>query len=210
MGEHHPVGVPLLRQCGDRGYPCVSWVKHVEAEPVHARCRAAVHDGLEVVQVVRIAAVADDDLRQVDPLLSEQIQRGQPGPVCGIGVHGDGHSCLALGEGHRAGDPLDPRRQPLLLHDAFEKGGLDPGVGDAVADVANEQVSHQLRAIQDRPRATVGEVVRELVEGVEPGRSDDVQVGDLLCDALHARDVAAQPDDRRVDDGGDAAAHQVL
>jgi hypothetical protein len=52
------------------------------------------------------------------------------------------------------------------------------------------------------------EVVRHVVVRVEAGGSDDVDVG-LGVHALDPRDVAAQPDDREVDDGVDAVGLQL-
>ncbi len=52
--------------------------------------------------------------------------------------------------------------------------------------------------------ALVVEPERHVVVGVQTGRDDDVQVGGR-GDAGDARDVAAQPDHRQVDDGVDAA-----
>jgi hypothetical protein len=99
---------------------------------------------------------------------------------------------------------LDARSEALGLDDALEERGLDPGVGDAVADVPGEVVDHRVgRQVQGEAGAAVLVLVRDLVVGVEPGGHDDVDVR-LLGDPLHPGDVATQTPHRRVDDGVDA------
>ncbi len=87
--------------------------------------------------------------------------------------------------------------------------GLDAGVGDALLDVADEHVGHDLRPAKFRARAQVVETERDVVVGVQAGRDDDVQFGGR-GDAGDARDVAAQPDHGEVDDGVHAAGLQLV
>ena len=98
---------------------------------------------------------------------------------------------------------------PGLVGGAFEDSGLDAGVGDALFDVADEHVGHDLGAVQQPARALVVEAERNVVVGVQAGRHDDVQVGGR-GDPGDARDVAAQPDHGEVDDGVHAPGLQFV
>ena len=86
---------------------------------------------------------------------------------------------------------------------------LIAGVGDALLDVADEHVGHDLRAAQGAAGALVVEPERDVVVGVQTGGDHDVQVGGR-GDPGDARDVAAQPDHGQVDDGVDAAGLQLV
>ena len=119
-----------------------------------------------------------------------------------------GHARALVRLGHRTQHPLDAGCE-LLLDRALEERGADVGAGDALRDVPDEHVDHGFGAVEHGARADEAEEERQVVVGVEPGGRDDVDVH-LLVDAGDAADVAAQPDDRRVDDGVDAALLEFL
>jgi hypothetical protein len=54
--------------------------------------------------------------------------------------------------GDRAQHPLDTGGDAGLVGGAFEDPGLDAGVGNALLDVADEHVGHDLGAAQHRAR----------------------------------------------------------
>src|SRR5262249_23646212 len=66
---------------------------------------------------------------------------------------------------------------------------------------------HRLRDVDQQSRAANRVLVWHLVVLVHAGGHDDVEV-DLLGDALDARDVAAEPPHRGVDDRADALGRQ--
>ena len=92
---------------------------------------------------------------------------------------------------------------------ALEDSRLDSGVGDALLDVADEHVGHDLGAAELRAGTLVVEPEGYVVVGVQNRRDDDVQVGGR-GNAGDPRDVAAQPDHGEVDDGVDAARLQLV
>ena len=105
---------------------------------------------------------------------------------------------------------LHPRGQALGLDHALEERRLDPRAGDSVADVVGEVVDHRVtRQVEEQSGAAVLVLVRDLVVRVEAGGHDDVDVG-LLGHPLHARDVAAEPPHRRIEDGVDAERLQFV
>ena len=73
----------------------------------------------------------------------------------------------------------------------------------------DEHLGHGLRAVEQRARPAEVEVHRHVVVGVEAGGDDDVEVGGR-GDPRDARDVAAEPDHRQVDDGVHAAGLQFV
>src|SRR5207248_2608313 len=81
--------------------------------------------------------------------------------------------------------------------------------GDAFGDVAHEHVAHELRAAKLCARPLKVEVHRYVVVGVDARGDDDVEVGGA-GDAFNARDVAAQADDREINDGINAARLQLV
>jgi len=96
-----------------------------------------------------------------------------------------------------------------LVGGAFEDPGLDAGVGDALLDVADEHVGHDLRTAQLPARAQVVEVERHVVVRVKPGGDNDIQLG-RRCDAGDTWNVATQPDDGEIDDGVHPAGLQFV
>ena len=104
---------------------------------------------------------------------------------------------------------LDAGCHPGFVGSAFEDRGLDTGVGDALLDVTDEQVGHDLGPVQRRTRAEVVETERHVGVGVDAGRDDDVEIGGR-GDSRDPRDVAAESDDGEIDDGVDASCLQLV
>src|SRR6202050_4987996 len=126
-----------------------------------------------------------------------------------MGVHGDGRAGRRVRAADRAQHPLHPGREPLLLARALEERGLDPGAGDALGEVGDEQGGHRVGGRRPALRSAVPEVERHLVVGVQAGGHDDVDAG-AGRDPLDPADVPAQPDHGRVGDrGAPALAHRV-
>ena len=164
---------------------------------------------LEVVEVGGVAGVADHHPGQVDALFGEDALLLEPAPGRGVRVRGDRHTGLAVRLCDGAQHPLDAGGHARFVGRALEDRGLDTGVGDALLDVADEHVGHDLGTAERCARPAVVKVDRHVVVGVQPGRDDDVEVG-LRRDSGDPRDVAAEADDREVDDGVDAAGLQFV
>ncbi|CKV82424.1 Uncharacterised protein [Mycobacterium tuberculosis] len=148
--------------------------------------------------------MSDNHPAQVHPLLGEDALLVKAAPQPGVGVGGDRRPGAFVCLGDRAQHPLDTRGEAGFVGGALEDSRLDAGVGDAVLDVADEHVGHDLRAVQLCARPEVVEVERDVVVGVKAGGHDDVQLGGRGHPG-DARDVSAQPDHREVDDGVHAA-----
>jgi hypothetical protein len=132
----------------------------------------------------------------------EHLECVQASACLGVGVDHDRRAGLDARGGDRGQDPRDVAGHPVALHGALEERGLDAGVIDALADLADEQ-------LRDRFDPAVGEEVRQLEERVDPGRDDDVQI-DAAVQLLQARDVPAEARHRRVDDRADPGlAHRA-
>ncbi len=143
----------------------------------------------------------DDDPAEVDALLGEDALLVQAAPTVRVRVGGDRRTGLLVGLGHRPQHPLDAGGgHPGFVGGALEDCGFHAGVGDALGDVADKHLGHDLRAVQQRSRSGEVEIHRDVVVGVDPGGHHDLQVG-LRGHPLDARNVAAESDDGRVDDG---------
>ena len=192
MGQHDPVGVALRAERGDGGDALLGGVEQVEPEAVAPDGGSAVHHLAQVVEVVGVPGVPDDDLGQVDPVGLVQVEGEPAGLVGRVGVHGDRDAGLDVGGRDGVLDARLVGGQAPLLDDALEERRLDPGAADPLADVLEEHLHHRLVPAEQGVRAAVVQVVRELVEGVEPGRDDDVEV-DLGVDPGDARTYRPSP-----------------
>ena len=120
-----------------------------------------------------------------------------------------GHPVSAMGLGARPQHPLDAGRHAGLVGGALDDAGLDPGAGDALGDVLDEQVDHRVAAVGAAAGDPPLPVVGQLVERVQAGGDDDLQV-DAVRQLGDARDVAAEPERRRVEDGVDAGGLELV
>ncbi len=130
-------------------------------------------------------------------------------PGGGVGVRRDRHAGLAVRLRDGPQHPLDAGRDTGFVGGALEDCRLDTRARDAVGDVADEHVGHDLRAVEQGARPAEVEVHRHVVVGVDAGGDDDVDVGGRR-DARDAGDVAAEPDHRQVDDAVDAAGLELV
>src|SRR5204862_5275283 len=153
----------------------------------------------QIVQVLAIAAVADDDATEVDALLREDRLLRLAGSAGRPGVGGDRHAGGLLGPGGRAQDVLDHRRDAGGVGGALDDGGLDTAGADALRDVADEQRGHRVDAV----RAEVA-----LRHPPDPGGDDHVHAR-AASHVDDQADVTAQIDGGQVDDRADAAAVKV-
>ncbi len=130
----------------------------------------------------------------------------------GVRVDGDRRPGARVRPGHRVQHPLDARRQPLLVHGALEHPGPYPGPGDALGDVADEELCHLVAGRPPEGLLDLGrpapEVERHLVERVAAGRHDDVQLGHVLGDPLDPGQGSALPEHGDVDERADAGGRQ--
>ena len=117
-----------------------------------------------------------------------------------VGVRRDGHAGAAVGLGDGAEHPLYPWRDTGFVGGALENRGLHAGVGDALLDVADEQVCHRFGSIQLGARAGEVEEHRYVVVRVNAARGDNWMSVAPRCGRCE-RNVAAQPGDREIDDG---------
>jgi hypothetical protein len=155
--------------------------------------------------------VAQHHPARIHPLLAEHALHGQPLPAPRMRVHGDRHAGAVVRLGDGAHDPLHTTGQARFVDGALQERGPDAGAGDAVGDVAHEHVHHGIRHGRAERgvegRTAVMEEERDVFIRVAAGGDDDVEV-DLLGNPLDPRDVPAQTDDGRVDDGGDPGGRQ--
>ncbi len=105
--------------------------------------------------------------------------------------------------------PLDAGGDTGFVGGALEDSRLDAGICDAVGDVTDEHVGHDLRAVEQRPRSAQGEGQRDVVVGVQAGGDDDVDVGGR-SDTGDAGNVAPEPYHRQVDDAVHSARFQLV
>jgi hypothetical protein len=203
VGEHHLVGVAAAGQLRHQVAALLEGGEVVDPEAVHAQDEAGLGHPLQVVGVVDgVAAVAEDDPAEVDALGRQHLD--DPGAVLAgrVRVDGDRHAGGRVRAGDRAEHPLHAGRQPLLVDRALEHARPDAGAGDALGDVADEEVGHRLLR-------AAGEEERHLVERVDAGGDHDVEVGNLLGDPLDPADVSALADHGDVDDRVDAVLGQL-
>jgi hypothetical protein len=99
-------------------------------------------------------------------------------------------------------------REPGRVGRHLDDPGADAGAGDAVPDVADEQLGQDVARVGRGGRAVV-EDLRELVEVVDPRGDDDVEVH-LGVDPGEEGDVAAVADGGGVDHGADARGGNPL
>ena len=151
MRQHHPVGVAPLAHRRHGVHPVLDRQERVEPEPVHADVGTVADQLLQIAEVGGVAAVADHDAGQVDALFGEDPLLLEAAPGGGVGVGRDRHAGLAVRLGDRAQHPLDTGGDARFVGGALEDCRLDAGVGDAVGDVADEHLGHDLRAVQQRP-----------------------------------------------------------
>ena len=82
-------------------------VEEVEAETVHTQQRPGVCELHQVVEVVRVAGMPDDDLRQVGAFFAEHADDIATGLLGRGRVHRHGRARLEVGLGDRPEHPLD-------------------------------------------------------------------------------------------------------
>ncbi len=209
VGEDHLVGVPALAHSCHRVDSVLEREINIDPEPVHSDIGAVRDEFLEVVEIGGVARVADHHPGQVDAFFGEDALLLEPAPGARVRVRGDRHTGAAVRLRDGPQHPLDAGRHSRFVGGALEDRGLDPGVGDALLDVANEHVGHELGPVEYCARPAVVKVERYIVVGVQPSRHDDVQVG-LGRDSGDPRNVATETYDREVDDGVDAAGLQFV
>ena len=123
---------------------------HVDAEPVHPEVGAGGDELLEIADVGAVAGVTDDHPAQVDAFFFEDALLFESPPQPRVGVGGDRHPGPLVRLGDRAQHSLHTGGDARFVGGALEDPGLDAGVGDALLDVADEHVGHDLRAAELR------------------------------------------------------------
>ena len=126
-----------------------------------------------------------------------------------MGVSGNWNARFAMRLGDGAQDSLHTWRYARRIRGALQNPGLHSCVRDALADVAHEHFDHQLRTVEYGAGSTVMEVERDVVIGVNSCGDDDVERRSG-CDALDARNVAAEADHGEIDHRLDAARGQFV
>ena len=171
----------------------------------------AVLDQLQVVVGVDgAAAVADDDACEVDALLLEDallFETPRLGWGGGMGRDRDAGAAVCAGDGTQ--DAFHARGDSRPVGGALQDPRSYAGSADPLLDLPNEEVDHGFGSAQDGAGPTEVEVHRDLVVRVDPGRRDDVDLGNLRGDRRDARDVAAQADDGQVDERVDPVRLQL-
>ena len=129
-----------------------------------------------------------------------------------VGVHRDGNPSCEVGLGNSSHDPLDALGRSLVVNGALEHSGLDAGPGDALGDVANEEVDHGVGDVDTEHfancRSTVVEEEWHRVVGVAASGHDDVEIRHACSDCGNAREVATEAHHRWVDDGRDSRSNE--
>ena len=174
MRQHHFPGVTAFAHpchCVD---PVVEAEDVVQAEAIHAQIRPRADEFLQVVQIGGVATVSDDHPGQVHALLGEDPLLIEAPPGVGMGVGGDRYPGGAMGLADRTQHALDAGGEARFVGGALENPCLDAGVGDALGDIPDEQIDHDLRAVQCG--AGTGEVKehRDVVVGVDAGGHYDL------------------------------------
>ena len=95
--------------------------------------------------------------------------------------------------------PLDAGGHARLVDRALEEAGTNPGVRDALGEVADDQVRHRIGEVETGPGAADPKVVGDIRVGVRAGGYHDGEV-DLSGDRHDPGDVSAQTDHSRIDD----------
>ena len=111
-----------------------------------------------------------------------------------------------MSPGHGPKDAFDVGPHAGPVGGTLDHGGLDPGAGDALGDVADEHLGQDVLdlAVDLAHRVAVLEEEGRMVVGVDAGRHDDVDV-DGVVDAPDGLYVPAVTQGRAVDDGVDTA-----
>ena len=187
--QHHLRGVPALAQRRDRLDALLGRRAHPRPEAVHPDRAAALHQPAEVVEVRRVAGVADHHAAQVHALRQEDALLLRTRAGLGIGVRHDRHAGLTVRQRDGAKLQLVVRGYLFLRRD-LERARAHPAVGDALLDVPHVQLDDALRRAPP-------EVARRTQ--VHPRRHDDLDPR-ALRDLLHRRDVSPEVDRGQVQD----------
>ena len=179
-----------IRSLGGRG--------EAGAEAVHPDRAAALHQPAQVVEVRRVAGVADHDAGEVDALGGEDALLVRAGAGERVAVRHDRDAARAMRE--RDGAQLQFVVGAVLLGGDLERAGTDARAGDADVDVVQVELHNGVR----RPAA---EVVRH--PEVHARGGDDVQLRPLRH-LRHQADVAREVHGRHVDDRVDARRARLL
>ena len=207
MGQHHPVGVALGQQSQHGRDPCRVGQDVLHAEAVHPDGGARVHELAQVVEVLGVAAVPDHEPVRGDAALGEERELVAAVARRGVRVGGDRDAGTPVRGRGRLHHASHVGGEPLAVGDDLEHPGPHAGAGDADLDVAEEQLHQRVRA-PDEPAGAVGlEVRRQRVGRVVARRGDQVHPG-ALGHPAHPRDVAAETEDRQVDDRADPEVPQ--
>ena len=192
VGQHDLSGMAALAQAG-HSVDSVLQRDSRHAEVVEAEEGAFGRQRQVVVRVEGAPAVADDDAGEVDAFLGEDPLLLEAPRLWGSRrVGADRHPGGAVGAGHRTQHAFHAGSEPRSVGGALEDSGADPGITDALADLADEEVDHRLLAAEHRARTPEVEVHRDLVVGVDARGHDDVDLGHLRRDRRDARDGATR------------------
>src|SRR3989454_2779766 len=149
VGEDHLARVALAAEPREHLDPFLGGQVVLQAEPVHPDCATTFHQPApaQVLQVVAVAAVADDDAAEIDAFLSEdgllRLARSSGRPR----VSRDRYAGGLLGPRGGAQDVLDHRGHTGGVGGARGDGGLHAARADAAGDVADEEVGHGVDAV---------------------------------------------------------------
>ena len=198
MGEEETVAPATAAQLGGRLGAHVEGGKEFAGgiETIQAQPDALVQQGLQIIRIAAIAAVADDDAVGGQSGLQQEIQSLVAQFESGTGVAEDGQVGLAGGLTDDVEQLAVIVGDTGLFHAGLEDAGQDAGAVDALGALLQEQPL-------DLVVAALGDVGHKLI--VEAGGGDHVDAG-LLGHVADQTDVAAQVDGGAVHDG----LHAVL
>ena len=130
--------------------------QHVlHAEAVHADGGPGVHQLAQVVEVLAVAAVPDDEPLGADPALDEERQLVAAVARRRVGVGGDRHAGPPVRGRRGLHHPATSGVRPGWSVTTLSIAGPDAGAGDALLDVAEEELDQWVRAA-DEPARAVG------------------------------------------------------
>lgn len=132
-----------------------------------------------MVKVSAVTAVAQYDALGLDTFLGTHHPLDVEGSlVARMGVYRDRGAGPVVRLGDRAHHPLHTRPEAFGVDRALEQRRSDPGVGDALGEVLDEEIDHRVRYLRAHHgvecRSTVLEEERDVGKGVTAGGHHDV------------------------------------
>src|SRR5882672_5332238 len=164
---------------------------------------------LKIIQVGRVAGVADHYSRKVYAFFAEDSLLVEPHPPQRMGMGRNWHSGTTMRLGRSSQNALHPWRYAGLIGGALEDARSHAGVRDATLDVSDKHFGNQFRPAQQSSRPAIVKEEWHVVIRVDSRRHDDLN-SRLLGDLLDAGNVTAQTDYSEVNYGIHSTRLQLI